>query len=181
MPPSNLHMTALEITHSQTPSSIPPLLSQLQPFLPALASYTLTHRARLVKPALSFDAQALALSFLPAAGEPGRTSPENEDDAYSYHHLRRDLFARLRDVDVEVGSRYVVPSAHLTVGRFVSEGGFEVGELVAAVEEVNGWLEREVWGAEGGEWVVGEERGLEVRSGTLWYGGGRREVIGGGF
>ena len=75
----------------------------------------------------------------------------------------------------------MVPSAHLTVGRFVSEGGFEVGELVAAVEEVNGWLEREVWGAEGGEWVVGEERGLEVRSGTLWYGGGRREVIGEGF
>lgn len=185
MPPSNLHMTALEITHSQTPTSIPPLLAHLQPLLPALASYTLSHRARLVKPALSFDAQALALSFLPAAGEAGRTNLllENENDAYSYHHLRRDLFARLREAGVEVGSRYVVPSAHLTVGRFVSEGGFEVAELVAAVEEVNGWLEKEVWGKEGkgGEWVVGEERGLEVRSGTLWYGGGRREVIGEGF
>ena len=83
---------------------------------------------------------------------------------------------------MNVGSRYVVPSAHLTIGRFVREQDFEMGELVRVIGEVNAWLEREFWPKEGGvrdggEWVVGEEKGLEVRKGTLWYGSGGETVL----
>jgi hypothetical protein len=171
MPPQSLHMTALEITHSLTAPEIDSLVAQIHPILPAMANYTQTHRARLVKPVISFDAQALALSFLPAAGL--------ETDSYTYHHLRRDLFAQAQAGGVKVASRYVVPSAHLTIARFIKKHDFDMEELMRVVGELNGWLEKEVWGKgeKGGEWVVGEEKGLEVRKGTLWYGSGGETVL----
>jgi len=185
MPPTSLHMTALEITHSLTSPEIEALVSQMQPILSPMANHTKTHRARLVKPVISFDAQALALSFLPAAGEPGRSLDE---DTYSYHHLRRDLFAQAHAGGIKVGSRYVVPSAHLTIARFIKTQDFEMEGLMGVVGELNEWLEREFWPTEeggvrdGGEWVVGEEKGLEVRKGTLWYGsGGETMLVGEGF
>jgi hypothetical protein len=184
MPPDCLHMTALEVTHSLTAEEIDRLVEQMLPSVPEIADHTNTHRARLVKPVVSFDAQALALSFLPAAGEIGRTI---EEDAYSYHHLRRDLFDKVQNAGVKVASRYVVPSAHLTICRFVTKKGFgtedgnvdraQVETLVKTIEEINRWLERDFWPggssfANGGEWIVGKERGLDYRKGTLWYGGG---------
>lgn len=184
MPPQSLHMTALEITHSLTAPEIEAFVTQMQPILSPMANHTKTHRARLVKPVISFDAQALALSFLPAAGEPGRSL---EEDKYSYHHLRRDLFAQAHAGGVKVGSRYVVPSAHLTIARFIKPQDFEMEALMRVVGELNEWLEREFWPTEGGikdggEWVVGEEKGLEVRKGTLWYGsGGETVLVGEGF
>ncbi|KAK4991890.1 hypothetical protein LTR50_001509 [Elasticomyces elasticus] len=203
MPSENLHMTALEITHSLTAAEIAPLITSLRPNLRTITEHTLTHRARLIKPLLSYDAQALALSYVPAArGEqpPGRTPPADDDDAYSYHHLRRDLHALATRAGVRVQSRYVVPSAHLTVARFVEAGDFErrpgsgkpdgekIEAFVGVVEEVNRWLEAEYWPREGdgriragGEWVVGEEKGLDCREGALWYGGGTTVGLGRGF
>ncbi|KAK8236472.1 RNA ligase/cyclic nucleotide phosphodiesterase, partial [Phyllosticta capitalensis] len=222
MPSSSLHMTALEITHSQPPEAIAPLIAALRPHLETMTSYTRTHRARLVKPLLSFDASALALSFLPAAGGEGlvkTASTETETtttdnggrpraahvDAYSYHHLRRDLYSLASQrAGLAIASRYVVPSAHLTVGRFIEAGDFfvdgdeakgvdrgRVRALLQAVDEINAWLRREYWPTdegegegikEGGEWVVGEGKGLDCRMGTLWYGGGGETVmLGEGF
>ncbi|KAK8151053.1 RNA ligase/cyclic nucleotide phosphodiesterase [Phyllosticta citrichinensis] len=224
MPPSSLHMTALEITHSQPPDAISPLIETLRPHLATITSYTSTHRARLIKPLLSFDASALALSFLPAAGEGlvrTASSPATHDnagrprsaadDAFSYHHLRRDLYDLASRAGVAVGSRYVVPSAHLTIARFIEAGDFfvdgdeakgvdgaRVQALMRTVEEINAWLKKEFWPRDesdedvegeglkgiraGGEWVVGEGKGLDCRMGTLWYGGGGETVmLGEGF
>lgn len=193
MPSSSLHMTALEITHSLTAAEIDALVEQMLPGVPEITDYTLDHRARLVKPMVSYDAQALALSFLPAAGDPGRSE---EDDAYSYHHLRRDLYAKASATGVKVESRYVIPSAHLTIARFITRRDFQTPEgkvdhgkvekLIAAIEEVNAWLQAEYWPKpdgikSGGEWVVGEEKGLDYRKGTLWYGGGEMVRLGKGF
>lgn len=197
MPRDNLHMTALEITHSKTAAEIDALVEQLRPALEEVTDYTFKHRARVVKPMITYDAQAMALSFLPAAGESlpaGRTA---EDDAYSYHHLRRDLY-ELASKHVKVESRYVVPSAHLTIARFIYADEFETKEgkfdaekmrrLIEVIEDTNRWLKAEFWPKdgqeikEGGQWIVGEGKGLDHRSGALWYGGGGKTVrLGKGF
>ena len=189
----NLHMTAQETSFSLTAPEINALVEKMLPYVPEIADYTFYHQARLVKPMVSYDAQALALSFLPAAGENGRSPSE---DGYTYHHLRRDLFSKAQSTGVKVASRYVIPSAHLTIGRFIKEQDFEaadgsvdhetVKKLIDAIEEINEWLEREYWPKDGrikdgGEWIVGEEKGLEYRKGALWYGGGETVHLGKGF
>lgn len=188
MPQMSLHMTALEITHSLTAEEIDALVDKMRPHVEDIADFTKDHRARLVKPTVSYDAQALALSFLPAAGEPGE---DGHDDSYTYHHLRRDLFTKCSATGVKVASRYVIPSAHLTIGRFIKEQDLETAEgkvdhvkvekLVTKIEEINAWLQREYWPSngsvkEGGEWIVGAEKGLTCRKGTLWYGSGGENI-----
>jgi len=193
MPTLNLHMTALEITHSLTAQEIDDLVETILPAVPEITDFTFDHRARLVKPTVSYDSQAIALSFLPAAGEPGRSQKE---DAYSYHHLRRDLYNKTSATGVTVSSRYVIPSAHLTIARFITKKGFEtadgkvdherVKKLVETIDQINGWLRSEYWPTtdgikEGVAWTVGEEKGLDSRKGALWYGGGERIRLGKGF
>lgn len=197
MPSSGLHMTALEITHSLRAGEIEELVTQLTPVVAEITDYTLSHRARLVRPLLSYDAQALALSFVPATAACTSSRAKDHDDTYSYHHLRRDLFTRVQKTRVTVASRYVFPSAHITIARFITNKDFEtesgevdhanVDKLIKAIDNVNLWLAKEYWpkhGAvkNGGEWIVGEEQGLDCRKGTLWYGGGGQTVrLGKGF
>ena len=193
MPGPNLHMTAIEVTHSLTVEEIDALNEKMLEHVSEIADYTYDNRARLVKPMVSYDAQALALSFLPAVGE---WNGSLKDDTYTYHHLRRDLFSKIQAAGVKVASRYVTPSAHLTIGRFITKNDFETAEgevdhkkmerFIATIDEINEWLQKEYWPKEnkikdGGEWVVGEEKGLECRKGRLWYGGGERVHLGKGF
>jgi len=195
MPQENLHMTALEVVHSLTNPEIEALVDQMLPSASEITDYTLNHRARLVKPLLSYDAQALALSFLPAAGEPTGQDSASKDSC-TYHHLRRDLHAKASATGVKVASRYVIPSAHLTIGRFVTRSDFETTDgkvdhaeaerLVETIESINSWLREQYWpreegGKEGGEWLVGEGKGLDFRKGALWYGGGETVRLGKGF
>lgn len=198
MPLYQMHITTLEIDFCRTAPEIEALKETLKPSLPHIASYTYQHRARLVKPMISYDLSACALSFLPAAGEPplspAPTAPDNvevlaQGDAYTYHHLRRDMWDLAREAGVTVSSRYIVPSAHITLGRYLTNEDHATPEQrrrwVDAIDEINRWLETEVWdNAESdliGEWVVGQEKGLDVRVGTLWYGGGRTVMMGEGF
>jgi vesicle-fusing ATPase len=191
-------MTALEMTHSRTTEEIEQMVETMRPSLQEITDYTINHRARLVKPMIGFDASALALSFVPAAGE-GSSGPSTPSkDEYSYHDLRRDLYKSCSATGVPVDSRYVVPSSHLTIGRFITpcdtsddDGKPSPGKmkaLVEKIEEINRWLESEYWPKtadarikEGGEWIVGEEKGLNCRMGTLWYGGGETVCQGKGF
>ena len=190
---------------------------------------------------LSYDSAAIALSFVPAAGEnfplsesssrpnqraqsTGERYKENpepeikQDDSYTYHHLRRSLYELCVEAGVVVASRYTVPSAHLTVARFITQEDIsaprpnkckaqpaqddetkpetvsvvmeKVQLLVDRIEAINAWLQDEYWPKEGqeeaaikngGEWIVGEEKGLDCRKGTLWYGGGETIRLGKGF
>jgi len=200
MPLLNLHLTALEITFSLTEPEIEAIVSNISPeTIAEMTDYTYYHRARLIKPMLSYDGAALALSFLPAAGEGllsttstissgGRTK---DDDMFTYHHLRRDLFNIAKKTGVSIDSRYVVPSSHITVGRFLTqedhEGEGKMATWIEKIEEINKWLENEYWPKEGeqiredAQWIVGQERGLDCREGALWYGGGSTVRIGRGF
>ncbi|ESZ96007.1 hypothetical protein SBOR_3627 [Sclerotinia borealis F-4128] len=200
MPQLKFHLTALEITHSLTSPEITSIINQLgTSAISSMTDYLLQHRARLIKPTLSYDAAAVALSFLPAAGEslpatpdPSSRNPRTaQDDAFTYHHLRQSLFTVARSTGVSVDSRYVVPSSHITVGRFITQEDHDTPEKRRAwinlIEEVNVWLKEEFWPREGGErnedgeWVVGQEKGLDCRRGQLWYGGGETVMLGKGF
>jgi hypothetical protein len=190
MPLTKLHLTALEITHSLTAPQIKSILSHLGPStIEKMTDYTFSHRARLIKPMLSYDGAAVALSFLPAAGEnlPTNDGGEGEkgerskdDDNFTYHHLRRDLFNVAKETGVSIDSRYVVPSSHITIARFLTQEDHDSGEkmrlFVEKIEGINAWLK-----GEGVEWIVGQEKGLDCRDGTLWYGGGETVRIGRGF
>lgn len=169
MPLDDLHLTVLEIVNSVTPSEAASLLHTLSPSLPLLTNFPLTHRTRLVCPTLSLDASALALSFLPAA---------DEAMPYTCQHLRASLFSLARASGVPVTPRYVVPTAHLTIARFVTredhDTAAKMSRWVDEVREINVWLEREFWNNGNGEWWIGGgEVGLECRVGQVWYGGGR--------
>jgi hypothetical protein len=186
-------MNAFEIAHSRTPADISGLETQLTPRVPEIVDWTFYHRARLVKPLLGFDASAVALTFVPASGRDG--------DGYSYHHLRRDLYNLCTSTGVPITSRYIVPSAHLTIARFTSQADFtssgdklDPSKILAWVDflkHINEWLRAEYWPKEndsnvegikkGGEWIVGQEKGLDHRRGALWYGGGETLMIGKGF
>jgi hypothetical protein len=200
MPLSKLHLTALEITHSLTAPQIQSILSNLGPTtIEKMTDYTFSHRARLIKPMLSYDGAAVALSFLPAAGEnlPTNDGGEGEkggrskdDDNFTYHHLRRDLFNVAKETGVSIDSRYVVPSSHTTIARFLTQEDHDSSEkmkvFVEKIEGINRWLQDEYWeGGKGkvkeGEWIVGSEKGLDCREGALWYGGGVTVRIGRGF
>ncbi len=187
MPLEKLHLTSMEMTHSKTPQEITSLRDQMATSIPTICDYPYDHRCRLVKPALGFDSAAIALTFLPAAGEP--LSTEDQQDGYTYHHFRRDLYGLCKEGGVEVASRYVLPSAHLTIARFVNQDLYEggkVGELVREMEGVNEWLRKTSWGTDGegsvaGQWVVGEGKGLVCRKMRVWYGDGESEYEGRGF
>lgn len=201
MPLSNLHMTAMEIAHSKTEAEIDHFVSILRSSCEKIADYPSTHLSRLIKPMISFDSAALALSFLPASGEALTHSRTIDDDKYTYHQLRRDLLGMITNAGVEVGSRYVVPSAHFTIARFNSPNVFGGDLLDTApamdlhkrkkwldeIDLINRWLEAEFWPDEegkimaGGEWIIGEEKGLDFRRGRLWYGGGETVYLGKGW
>ncbi|KAF2200832.1 hypothetical protein GQ43DRAFT_417135 [Delitschia confertaspora ATCC 74209] len=198
MPRDNLHMTALEITHSRTAPEISQIVENFKASVPLIADYPSGHRARLIRPMIGFDASALALSLVPAAGESLSAGRTLNDDQFTYHHLRRDLFNLCEDAGVKVDSRYVVPSSHLTIGRFIKSEDFtdekgvpspgKMEAFVKKIEEINEWLKWEYWPEynngvinDGGEWIVGEGKGLDCRMGTLWYGGGESVYVGKGF
>lgn len=175
MPHDRLHMTVLEITHSKTPDIIDALVVQMQPSLQEVVAWPRSHRTTLVKPMLSYDAAALAISFVPAT--------DQDNSSYTYHHLRKDFYKLAVESGVSIASRYTVPSAHITVARFVTARDHPLeGPLtkwVERIEEVNRWLAEE-WSREF-KWTVGEEKGVDFRFGRLWYGGGSSVIVGEGF
>ncbi|KAL9623945.1 MAG: hypothetical protein Q9204_007910 [Flavoplaca sp. TL-2023a] len=164
-----------------------------------ITDYPFAHRARLIKPMLSYDTAAIALSFVPAANEALPDGRHESADAYTYHHLRRDLYEISKSTGVEIASRYVVPSAHLTIARFVTQADIAASEddetpdlpkvqkLLDQIEKINADLRNRYWPKDderilaGGEWIVGQEKGLDCRKGTLWYGGGQTIRLGKGF
>ncbi|KAH7104375.1 RNA ligase/cyclic nucleotide phosphodiesterase [Auriculariales sp. MPI-PUGE-AT-0066] len=174
MPQEDLHTTVIEVAHSLPAENIDAVVEILgSDSARSLVYLAPEGRATLVQPQISIDTSAVALSFLPASSESG----------FSYHHLRRDAWNRLRDSGVQVESRYTVPSAHITIARFITQNDHATEEGVAnwvkAVEDVNEWLRSEWWNREDLEWVVGKDHGLILRKGRVWYGGGETVAVGG--
>jgi len=197
MPQDHLHLTVLEVTHSLNApeiSSIVDTMSKDPDHVKSIVDYTYTHRARLHKPLLSYDDQGIALTFLP---KPDRTPGKEMKGQFTYHHLRRDIYNLSEKAGATIECRYIAPSSHITVGRFIDRTDFQtdgktdqekIERWVAKIEEINVFLAgAEVSGVDVlrlpglGEWQVGEEKGLDYRRGTLWYGGGESLANGKGF
>lgn len=186
-------MTALEITHSRTPSEVDSLVSDLvkSSAISDIISYTITNRTRLIKPMLNYDTTAIALSFVPTVCEGHAETCSEVGDTYTYHHLRRDLFSGVRATGIQLNTRYTVPSSHVTIARFITQEGFQLQKagsdesyidsarvkmLIDTVDRINHKLETQPV-----EWVVGQEKGLELHKGRSWYGGGESVLVGKGF
>ncbi|KAJ5084221.1 Ribosomal protein L44e [Penicillium alfredii] len=148
VPSDHLHVTTLEIAAARAEPEIEDIVSFLKQrlSLSELVNYTLAHRARLVKPIVSYDASAIALTFVPAA---------EENDAYTYHHLRSDLYNTVARTGCPIISRYTVPSAHITIARFVTDPALEavapnvfresVSRLLRQIEAINTELISDDW------------------------------------
>ncbi|OJK03377.1 hypothetical protein ASPACDRAFT_111122 [Aspergillus aculeatus ATCC 16872] len=207
-PSDYLHMTTLEIASCRTEPEIDGLVTRLQRsgIIPQLTDCTFHHRTRLFKPVISYDATAMALSFVPETGGDmmGHAhEKEGHDDQYTYHHLRRDVSAQIAAIGLPMKPRYIAPSAHITIARFITREGFlletpgpagveqvnkdQIALLIRKFESINERLRAEYWPSERepiprkGEWIVGEERGLEVCVGRSFYGGGECAHVGKGF
>lgn len=192
-------MTTLEIRSETEKYQIERLIGAVDPKKwQELANYTLGHRARLVKPLISYDTSAIALSFVPAAGEDDDEANSENDNGFTYHHLRRDLYNKVTVCGVTIAARYTVPSAHITIARFVKPlkvskenlespevAGKKASQLVAEIEDLNAELRSKMWRRLGdhaqGQWIVGHEKGLELIFGPTWYGQGESFVLGEGF
>ena len=148
---------------------------------------------RLIKPLINYDTAAIALSFVPAGNN------NNYDKGYTYQHLRRDIFDKIQSVGVDVGSRYALPSAHITIARFVADRNpflqpgekdkgmddhVRVVDFVNTLDALNLMLKHEYWPDDGNEnahlseggWCLGQEGFLELVDGASWYGRGERIV-----
>lgn len=209
VPGDNLHMTVLEICSSLTEPEVEEVIAPLQNTLSQILDYSYTHRTRLLKPLINCDASGIAISFVPAAGETldANLSRNAEEDRYTYHHLRRDIYQMAIKTGTKVKSRYITPSAHITIARFMTNDGFlnnasppyndgggqettfldseRIQTLLDKIEQLNTWLEVEHWPRDsvGGfkkatVWNVGEEVGLVFAKGRAWYGKGTEVMTG---
>ena len=182
MPIKDMHTTVLEVTHSEPLSYVLSLAKQLALIIPELIYLPITtHGCRLVKPLITFDAAGVALSFVPQSQI---LSKGRDHSIPTIHHLRGTLWQRMTNTGVAIQSRYRVPTAHITLARFVSGGTTNVTTLSPAVDEqyfecsmetvrmfmdtieqLNEVLENDMT-----VWEVNDE--LVCRVGDLWYGGG---------
>lgn len=193
-------MTTLEMLPARTLAEVNEFEKFLKEHAPLqdILNYTLTHRARLIRPIVSYDASALALSFIPAVEDTDDEVNGKVKHSYSYQHLRSDLYDVMTEAGCQLEARYTVPSAHVTIARFVRPVGWSENEseesslfrkraheLVATIEGINQELRSDDWKRFGnpsrGEWVVGQEQGLELMKGRSWYGKGESILIGEGF
>lgn len=160
MPRDCQHMSVLEIIHSATPLEVENLLQDLKPNLRQILH--LNRSTTLCRPLVCFDASAVALTFIPI-----------DTDPYTYTHMRADIFDRVSQ-SVPIESRYQVPSAHITLIRFVEKiTGDKVKLFLDTIDRINRKLEHSTV-----TWTVGSEHGLSCRCGRIWYGGGWTEHTG---
>jgi hypothetical protein len=161
IPSQDLHLSVIELSHRHSVAHLRSVVneigtSRIQNMLNLLSG--LDRKPSLVYPQLNIDKMGMAISFVPSSQQ-----------SYTYHHLRADMHGKALESGISIDMCYTAPSAHVTIGRFVGNGSFEEEErrieFVGLVEEINGELK--------GEWVVGEDEGLELQLGYLKFGRAR--------
>jgi hypothetical protein len=169
MPASHLHMAMVELAHRHTLEYLHSISSalgaaRLQKMLDLI--HTLPNKPRLVSPRLSVDAMGVALTFLPCSAQ-----------TYTYHDLKAEMHGVALESGGEFDMCYTVPSAHVTLGRFVGDEFFASREarqeFVELVEKMNEELGT---GRAMEDWVLCEEGSLELQAGYLKFGVDREKA-----
>ncbi|SCV39897.1 uncharacterized protein FFB14_07333 [Fusarium fujikuroi] len=186
-PQDCLHMTVIVVALSITPKELVDKTIKFKPCLKKLASIFHGQQIRLVKPKLSFNEGGVALSFVPAADEETQDIRTKTTD-YTYLHLRRDIFALCSEKGVDAETQKGATACHITLARFITQEDHNrngnpsqeaMASWVTGIEEINEMLAQKYWPHEGsvppesGSWVIDGRRSLDIRAGTIWYGGGQ--------
>ncbi|KAE8395617.1 RNA ligase/cyclic nucleotide phosphodiesterase [Aspergillus alliaceus] len=174
IPAENLHIKVLEIAYSFTEDQIDSLI----------VVYSFSYRTRLIKPIVSFDSVAIALSFVPTAGKASDARQSTAEDVYSYHHLCQDIFDIVQAAGTPLASRWLSQEG-TGLGKSAVDP-VKTKQLTDKIEDINQKLQAEYWPNQNevnghGEWLVGQEKGLVIRRGRLWYSGGEDVQVGLGY
>jgi hypothetical protein len=152
-------MTLLEILCVGTSRHLSSVVAKIKPHLHELLQ---TKGCRLVQPMLTCDRVAFAITFV---------SPV--DDNWGHLHLREQIWENCVDcVGVMPRMRYCLPSAHVTIARWIGPATGDIVRIQEIVGQINAKIE-EIWKDVGGLWTVADNGGAEgVRclSGLIWYG-----------
>jgi hypothetical protein len=203
IPVLHQHLTVLELSHRH---SVP----QLQATYDALTKETAQamtnipsslpkcQTIRLVKPFLSFDEKAVAVTFVPDASNAsyatnGYASDEDDkvhdSDHFTYQHLRSEMHKLAMKSGIKIDTCYTTATAHITLGRFIGDSVFAPSSVnhdadgandddtqtrtrnfVKLVQEINKELESSLWGEDGMKWVIAGDKGLECQFGYVKWG-----------
>lgn len=185
MPRECLHMTALEINNSEPIEKVLKNMELIKPHVDQLLNPA-GETPILMRPLVCFDASALALTFVPIDHPVDHKKEETDVTATpkeiqtGYTHYRAQLYETVTKVaGIDVDSRYQVPSAHITIARFVKEIPPEaIDAILNQVKELNAWLDESYSDPNKFSWKIREERANVCRYGRLWYGGGTSEGTG---
>ena len=178
-PEEVVHLSVLEVSHRHSMEHLRAVecevsTSRLQEMLDYVSNLA-PRQPALECPQLNLDNMGIALNFLPVS-----------DEEYTYHHLRRDLQARLLDTGISIDTCYTAPTAHVTIGRFIGDAFFRepgaMDKLLAKVAEINRLLRDEYWpgadspGSHALVWRVGEDIPFELQLGYLKFGRSREKA-----
>ena len=156
-PPSYLHLTVFEVTHSRTSEQLQPLVRAVRSHGSRLFDALPVDRVKLDSPLLNCDNAAVALTFLPV-----------DVDGNDITTLRAEVSRRMSALGLKLDGRYVLSSAHVTIGKFIKpqlqHATMEqwLARLEQLREECKGWQ---------GEWCLADGP-LQVMTDKSWYGGG---------
>jgi 2'-5' RNA ligase len=150
-PPSDLHLTLIEICHSRTPEDVRRIASIVGPEINRIAA--MASLPTVDSPMLVFDSHAVALNFLPT------------DDALQ--NARQSILEGLVNTGISVDSRHETKSAHVTLMRYITPLRSPSEEWVSNLLNVPlkpklEWLLSPVWLTWGANWYGMRSRIEEI-------------------
>lgn len=150
-PPSDLHLTLVEICHSRTPEDVALIADVVGSKFNRIAAAT--PLPKVDSPMLVFDSHAIALNFLPA------------DDALQ--NARHSIREELLNIGIPMDSRHETPSAHVTLMRYINPLRSTSEEWVSKLLNVPrkpelAWLMSPVWLTWGANWYGMRSRIEEI-------------------
>ena len=150
-PPSDLHLTLVEICHSRSPEEASVIAGVVGSEIGRIAATT--PLPKVDSPMLVFDSRAIALNFLPT------------DDALQ--NARQSILAALSNLGISIDSRYKTKSAHVTLMRYIAPLRSAPAEWVSNLVNLPPqpklvWALSQVWLTWGANWYGMKSRIKEI-------------------